>query len=388
MDKELLQSAKEGNLDVVKQLINQALLQYNTSVKEIQLTEGVLSIKLRCLKGEIEPNLLLSVQQNAEKLKIKGVERVEVTEALKLNTPPPPLPQKQVRKIISKPPSLWSQPWIKGAGGLVLLVILAIPAAIFYQEQSICKISGGKPAYKELDSIVAEWDDAVTLAESTSRMALPSQISTMQAIKRDLDDIEWNECSSKAVDLLRNSMQATIEGFVLFLADEDESDIQEKWEASLSAQAAYGASYLDLLPPSEKMEKKREFYEGLAKDHLKSVRLAQYLHNLENSPLTSDVKNFTSDVEKLERFSSYRVAELEGHYNLQYSLSSPQFFTAIAASQDSKIKSYALAMTDYQWIICASVEPSKTIEMPIASGKSLSCGQESIQVEGKANPTE
>ena len=137
MSKQLLQDAKNGDLSALKQLINQAFAKRNITVKQIDLTEGVLTNELRYLQGEIEVSTLDSIQSNAENLKIKGVEQVKVSQYKPAPVSPPNSPKAPVRKIVSKPPSLWSQPWVKGVAGLVVLVALGIPAFSFYQEQAI-----------------------------------------------------------------------------------------------------------------------------------------------------------------------------------------------------------------------------------------------------------
>jgi type II secretory pathway pseudopilin PulG len=74
---------------------------------------------------------------------------------------------------------------------------------------------------KALDSLLARWDDAVKLASTTSRISLPVQVAALQDIRRDASALTVPPCMDEAKVHLVNSMQATIDAFMAFMANED-----------------------------------------------------------------------------------------------------------------------------------------------------------------------
>jgi len=78
MRSELVEKAKSGDFEAFKTLLNQSLVSQEISVKSIDLDDGVMSIKLRSVKGKIEHSILGKVRSNTEKLGIDMVESVRV----------------------------------------------------------------------------------------------------------------------------------------------------------------------------------------------------------------------------------------------------------------------------------------------------------------------
>jgi hypothetical protein len=127
--------------------------------------------------------------------------------------------------------------------GIGLFLLMALPIVFFMSRRiSVCKVDG-KPAYEVLDDLDTRWSDARTLASSTSRMSLPSQIKDLQGIKQEAESIDWSNCSESAANLLINSMDATIEGFIEFLdPDTPEYIIQENFETSQRVHPSFAMS--------------------------------------------------------------------------------------------------------------------------------------------------
>ena len=66
------------------------------------------------------------------------------------------------------------------------------------------------------------WDSANTLANSSPRMQLVTPISSLQDIRNEYNDLTVPECAQKAHAWMLNYMDATIDGYMAFLADEDD----------------------------------------------------------------------------------------------------------------------------------------------------------------------
>jgi hypothetical protein len=78
----------------------------------------------------------------------------------------------------------------------------------------------------QLQPVAQRWDDAAALAGNTPRMQLATQIAALQEIKREADVLELPACASDAKAALSRSMQATIEGYLAFLAQSPDTTVQ------------------------------------------------------------------------------------------------------------------------------------------------------------------
>lgn len=87
----------------------------------------------------------------------------------------------------------------------------------------VCRTADGNKVSDQLSRIASEWDDAVKLASSTSRIALSSPVSQLQRIRRDLQAQSWPDCATNAKSLLMRSMDSTINGFLAFMQQRPES---------------------------------------------------------------------------------------------------------------------------------------------------------------------
>ena len=73
-------------------------------------------------------------------------------------------------------------------------------------------------SYDALSGIVRQWDDAVTLAESTARIGLAQRIADLQQIKRDTDAIATQKCLAISSEKLKESMTYTIDALMQFMS--------------------------------------------------------------------------------------------------------------------------------------------------------------------------
>jgi hypothetical protein len=84
------------------------------------------------------------------------------------------------------------------------------------REESICKTESEK-IFKE---IISEWEDASHRANSTSRIALAPVIGEMQSIRRKTEKIEVPNCATFARFSTVEYMEAEINTFLKFMANE------------------------------------------------------------------------------------------------------------------------------------------------------------------------
>ena len=125
----------------------------------------------------------------------------------------------------------------------------------------------------QLNNIESRWEDAYTLASSTSRIALATPVSSLQDIKRDLAQVELSECLSPAREALGAYMDSHINNFLKFMSDSDftqfESNnklveyfkVKEKCagkEGNLSSKLAAEAKIMETMLKLEQ-EKKAKF---------------------------------------------------------------------------------------------------------------------------------
>jgi hypothetical protein len=68
-----------------------------------------------------------------------------------------------------------------------------------------------------LGDITARWDDANTLANSTSRMSLAPQIAVLQGIRREAEALNIPDCATVAHGYLIEYMNQTIDDYVAFM---------------------------------------------------------------------------------------------------------------------------------------------------------------------------
>lgn len=73
----------------------------------------------------------------------------------------------------------------------------------------------------DLNAIFVKWNDANRLADSTSRIALSGPVGNLQAIKREASSITVPACLDEAKQSLLDGMGANIEGFMIFMANEN-----------------------------------------------------------------------------------------------------------------------------------------------------------------------
>jgi type II secretory pathway pseudopilin PulG len=77
-----------------------------------------------------------------------------------------------------------------------------------------------KSSLKTVDDLVSRWDDAVKVASTSSRIALPGPVGILQATRREAEQLAVPPCLDEAKVQLVKSMNNTIEGFLVFMRNE------------------------------------------------------------------------------------------------------------------------------------------------------------------------
>lgn len=71
----------------------------------------------------------------------------------------------------------------------------------------------------ELDALLARWEDAVTLADSTSRIALSAPVANLQAIRQEAAALSAPPCAQHLQELQLIYMDFAIKGFLAFMQE-------------------------------------------------------------------------------------------------------------------------------------------------------------------------
>lgn len=98
----------------------------------------------------------------------------------------------------------------------------------------------------DLKTLQARWMDALEIADSTSRISLAGPVGELQAIRREIGALEGPDCARAAGAALYIHSEAVIDGFLLFMQDEPESQIDAKFEEAFTALELYQEALADI----------------------------------------------------------------------------------------------------------------------------------------------
>jgi hypothetical protein len=100
-----------------------------------------------------------------------------------------------------------------------------------------------EPIIKDYASIETRFNDAFNLANNTPRGSLSPQISELQAIRRDANELAEPDCLAVAKVHMIKYMDAIIDGFILFLdADNPDAVVNAKFDEASKELSAYERS--------------------------------------------------------------------------------------------------------------------------------------------------
>lgn len=122
---------------------------------------------------------------------------------------------------------------------LAVVLLLACGAGPSCAEQS-------KEGLAQLQGIAREWDDAYKLASQTPRAALSGQIASLQSIRRKAQDLALPDCASLAKTALVDSMDNSINGFIAFLGQKPETEVQALFKKANESMQAFGNAVITI----------------------------------------------------------------------------------------------------------------------------------------------
>lgn len=95
-----------------------------------------------------------------------------------------------------------------------------------------------------VDDLLEEWEDALAVAGSTSRISLAGPMAELQSIRREAGDIEGvPECAESAHDLLLKSMDDAIDAMLAFAAQEEDSRVTDLMEIAGNRYESFNREY-------------------------------------------------------------------------------------------------------------------------------------------------
>jgi hypothetical protein len=125
---------------------------------------------------------------------------------------------------------------------LILCFLLTTGCSHVFNEH-LCSKGEKEKTITKLDEILTEWDDTITLASATPRIALYNVIKNMQDIKQELNEASFPSCSVNVVQSLETHMDDRIEQFISFASDESSYIQEEKDKQAGSSQFDFTLYY-------------------------------------------------------------------------------------------------------------------------------------------------
>jgi hypothetical protein len=132
--------------------------------------------------------------------------------------------------------------FFRGFNLAVLLVTVLILTGCGVPGLSASCADQSQEFFTQIDPLARRWDDANQLAGQTPRMQLAGQIANLQAVRREVQDLKPPECSKPAQDALVGTMDATIQGYIDFLAQKPDSTVSESFDLAKIRMLDYTAA--------------------------------------------------------------------------------------------------------------------------------------------------
>jgi len=139
------------------------------------------------------------------------------------------------------------------AGSLIAIVLAGLFSPFKIQtpvsSQGVASAVCDEDRYMEdIQPLLTQWDDAAALANHASRMNLPLPISNMQAARRAVRQMETADCFATAHAKLVTAMDASIDAYMSFMADEGDTAVQGAFTAASDAFDDYWAELAKVNP--------------------------------------------------------------------------------------------------------------------------------------------
>lgn len=91
------------------------------------------------------------------------------------------------------------------------------PAQVAATQEVNCAAAEVDPFLQDLDALMAEWTDAVALADSTSRLALSPAVDKLQTLRRTAEALSVPDCGEYLRQMVVAWMDFRIDGYLTFM---------------------------------------------------------------------------------------------------------------------------------------------------------------------------
>lgn len=118
---------------------------------------------------------------------------------------------------------------------LISLILISSCSSIPKTQEISCNQEDVDLYIKNLKSLLEEFDDIVTVASSTSRIALSPEIREMQSLKRKIRNLDHPECANYLHDLVLLAVETQINAFISFLSQDSDTVVARKMSAANEA---------------------------------------------------------------------------------------------------------------------------------------------------------
>ena len=126
----------------------------------------------------------------------------------------------------------------KGLSVFLTIVLILVAAGAYYVYQQNVRGEAVAAALSKLREQAAAWDDADAIALSSSRIALPEQLSKLQSLRRSVNTLNVPVCLNEMQTQLAKAMDEKIKLYLMFLRNEKGYEEQAKLQVE-AANAAF-----------------------------------------------------------------------------------------------------------------------------------------------------
>lgn len=83
------------------------------------------------------------------------------------------------------------------------------------------------PFLGQIEPLARQWDDANAVAKSAARIALAGPVANLQALRRQVQDVQAPPCAFLAKQRLIDAMDNTINGYMAFMQQKPENTVNQ-----------------------------------------------------------------------------------------------------------------------------------------------------------------
>lgn len=141
---------------------------------------------------------------------------------------------------------------LKQYATIVGVVILAVSGLVIFvlskheRDPYLCSKKQREEIIAKLEPLINDWDDANSLASSTSRINLVTPIGKLQSVQKEVRNLEVPECAKTVIDHFLDMSEDTIDSYLLFMRDEPDYVVEEKISSAKGKQYIFIKYYSNL----------------------------------------------------------------------------------------------------------------------------------------------